>query len=123
MNTPPGAQKLIDLRKSGLVPDCPVIVTYVGEVPHIDALHIYPKSGVAYDWCFMTGLQAYVIVDSKTDAENCIKKLCECGLAAHLGICDVDRKQVSFIVKLNPPILMECKPECDWWQQFFGDAE
>lgn len=120
--TPPGAQKLIDIRKRRLVPDCPVIVSFVGNVPCMDTLHIYPKSGGVYEWSFMAGLDAYVVVGEKTDAEHCIKSLHELrgGMSPYVGVVDADRRLVSFIVSLNPTMLMECKPECDWWQQFFG---
>lgn len=121
--TPPDAQKLIDIRKRGLVPDCPVIVSFVGEVPQMDTIHIYPRSGVVYDWRFMDGLEVYVVVGEKTDAEHCIKSLHELRgcTSPYVGVVDADRRLVSFVVNLNPPILMECKPDCDLWQQFFED--
>lgn len=122
MNIPRGAQALIDLRKAGKVPDCPVVVSFVGDPGLFDAVHIYPRPGTRYDWGFMAGLEAYVMVRSNTDAEDCIKALHELRKewnAPYVLVCDVDRQQVAFVVQLNPPDMMHCTHSSEWWLQFF----
>lgn len=57
---PFGVDGLIDLRKSGMVPEHPVLISLVGKLPYANLI-LQAKAGERYDWHAIAALDVEVI--------------------------------------------------------------
>lgn len=61
MNTPNGAQQVIDARKKGFKPAELLIISLIGKANEINHT-VYAASGGDYDWRWMVGISACIYV-------------------------------------------------------------
>lgn len=102
---PSGAQPIAEARQRGQKPAEGIFVSYVGLTPW-DAHHVLPEPGKLYDWSWGLGLQIHIVVKPGIDAKDAIHNLYDpFNPDWLLGIIDIERKAVSFVLSMNPPKL------------------
>lgn len=108
------------MRRSGMRPADTVLVSFVGALPEYDAMKLFPQPGVRYDWGFMRGLHAAVIVEPGIDAEESIKALarvCE----PYVAVVDVQKKRVAFALD-DTCRLWHAAHGSPSWQDWFSEV-
>lgn len=75
MNLPLNAQSLIDLRMRGVVPNLPVLVSFVGPLNDFTNVTLLGQSAGAYDWHCIAGLEVEVFVSRKVAFTDVLAQL------------------------------------------------
>lgn len=116
MTYPRGAGEILQAKKLGRDID-PVVIVFDGKETHVTGSHhVFPVEGRAYDWGFLSGLQAFVVVRKGIDAEAVIRSvaaICE----PYLGVVDIDRQRVAYVVE-NGNLWHMRKGGADWLEWF-----
>lgn len=117
LELPHGAHPIAQARQRGLKPADGVLVSFVGPTPW-QAHHVFAESGKRYDWSWSDGLQIHVVLKPGIDATDAINNLFDPFNTEHLlGVIDIERKAVSFVVTMNPPTLWHRADVSDYFPE------
>lgn len=101
---PRNAQAIVSARSGGLRPARPVAVSFVGDVPW-DTPTVYADSGRHYDWSWARDLQAYIVMRPGIDIGPALRGLFDPYAFHYLGLVDIDKRAVAFVIDIAPPKL------------------
>lgn len=104
------------MRPAGMV-----VVSLVGDVPWPEAT-VYADPGKRYDWAFLTGLPAAIVVRPGIDAEQTIRDVFDVTLPMRGGypwLIDIEREQMAAVIENNPIRLWHVRSEGEIWKGWF----
>lgn len=110
---PRNAWQIVRARESGMRPAGMVLVSLIGDTPWPETT-VYAEPGKRYDWAFLTGLPAAIVVRPGIDAMPTIRGVFDVTLPYRGGypwLVDVEREQVSSVVDVSPLKLWATEPE------------
>lgn len=115
---PPGAHPIAQARQQGLKPDGDVIVSFVGLTPWL-APHVFPKTGIQYDWDWSEELPLVIVMKPGIDASDAIRG---CYWPANprqlLTLIDIESRHVSYVVEMLPkPKLWHLKDVSEYFPE------
>jgi hypothetical protein len=70
------AAGLAELRTNGFKPDLPILVSFVGDLPHTNTI-LHAKAGERYDWRCLAGLEVEVFVNRSVGFAAVIEALAD----------------------------------------------
>lgn len=111
---PRNASAIAAARQGGLRPAKPIVVSYVGDTPW-DNPTVYADSGQRYDWSWAKDLEVQIVVKPGVDATDAVDSLFDPFATSYLGLIDIERKHVSFVVSLDPPVLWPMRDTTDYF--------
>lgn len=105
---PRNAAPILNLRLQGKAPAFGVVVSYVGDTPYQGLAHVFCDSGRRYDFGFLAGLQAIIVVRPGVDASDAIRKLWKLYLEESTPLdgfpilVDIQTERLAWISSDNP---------------------
>lgn len=120
---PPGSTRLLAMREVGRAPEGPVIASFIGHTG-FGNLHVYPKSGVTYDWSCTRGLAVHIRLRPGINAMPALASIfneweaAADPLLSYPAVIDHDLKQVAFLVGA-PAMTWPVKAGSPTWHEFF----
>jgi len=72
---PRNAAALIEMRMKGVVPDLPVLVSFVGALPEFTNVVLQANAGESFDWRPVAGLNIEVFASSSTPFADLLRSL------------------------------------------------
>lgn len=119
---PRNAGQIIGLKSRDSMPEC-VVVSFVGQTD-IAHPHVFPESGVEYDWEFLRGAHVVVAVKPGINARHALGAIYDAKgdnpLAPYPSLIDTERQQLSMIVGARPLALWHVKRETELWNTYFA---
>jgi hypothetical protein len=102
-------------------PNGMVVVSLVGDVPWPETT-VYADPCKRYDWAFLTGLPAAIVVRPGIHAEQTIRDVFEVTLPMRGGypwLIDIERKQMASVIENNPIRLWHVMSGGETWRSWF----
>lgn len=123
---PRNAGQIIGLKARDAMPEC-VVVSFVGQTD-IGHPHVFPESGVEYDWGFLGGAHVVVAVKPGINARHALSAVFDAVTdapewtpsAPYPSLIDTERQQLSMIVGTRPLALWHVKRDTDLWNTYFA---
>lgn len=118
---PRNARSIVEARAGGLKPAEPIIVSFVGQTDWPNP-HVFAESGQAYDWRFLHGLTAAIVVRKGIDARNALVSVFdETDIVAGLPILiDPELEQAAYVVMNRPLRLAPIAHGTPAWKELFA---
>lgn len=101
--------------------DQALVVSFIGDTAWSNPT-VYCDSAVKYDWSFIRGLHAVLIVKSGVDARHAMREILARTDTIHAGypvLVDVERREVALVVEGQPINLWRVRSGASLWQQYF----
>lgn len=120
-NLPRNARRIARARAEGMRPVGMVLVSLIGDTPWPETT-VYADPGKRYDWAFMRGLPAAIVVRPGMDAMPTIRGVFEESLpfgAGYPWLVDVERQQLSSVVDIAPLKLWPTARGGHYWRGWF----
>lgn len=118
---PRNAWPIARARAEGMRPAGMVLVSLVGDTLWPDTT-VYADPGKRYDWTFLIGLPAAIVVRPGIDAEWTIRDVFEVTLPFRAGypwLVDIEREQLAAVVHNCPIRLWHVKRGGEVWKGWF----
>lgn len=117
---PRNARAIVDARVGGLKPAEMVIVSFVGETTWPNP-HVFADSGRCYDWRFLHGLTAAIVVKQGIDARDAMVGVFdETNIFEGLPILiDPELEQAAYVVMNRPIRLSPIDADTPAWKEIF----
>lgn len=119
---PRNARQIAEARANGMRPAGMVLVSLIGDVPWPETT-VYADPASRYDWRFLVGLPAAIVVRPGIDAMATIRAVFEASLPHGGGypwLVDAERRELSSVVEVSPLKLWPTRRGGSYWQGWFS---
>lgn len=119
---PLNAKRVVaDIAQRGVDVIDPLIVSFVGWTKFSNP-HVFPLSGIAYDWKWTRGLETRIFTRPGIDCQLTMARIfMQSDLRkGYPALIDVERRTVGYIVGVHPIRLMRVKEGGAAWNAYFA---
>lgn len=105
----------------GLPVGTQVVVSFVGSTGYASP-HVYADSGRRYEWGFLMGLHALIVIKPGIEVGDSLDAIFEAAspFVAYPAVVDAELKRLTFLVGSRPPKSWPVKEHTSLWREYFS---